>query len=80
MPIYTFLKSPCHGTLKFAKMFAKFSKIKFVLSFQAFQRAIKSLNPMTGSGFKYRFSRVQIKKGIQAVCLRTQAVSIKALL
>ena len=27
---YTFLKSPCHGEFKYAKIFAKFSKSKFV--------------------------------------------------
>ena len=29
--------------------------------FKAFQRAIKSLNPMTGCRSKYRFSRVKVK-------------------
>ena len=27
---YTFLKSLCHGEFKYAKIFAKFSKTKFV--------------------------------------------------
>ena len=35
-------------------------------------------SPMTGSRSKYRFSRVEVKQGIQTVCLRTQAVGVKA--
>ena len=35
-------------------------------------------NPTTESGSKQRFSLLQEKVVIQAVCLRTQAVSIKA--
>ena len=34
---------------------------------KTFQRAIQSRNPMTGSGFKYRFSQIKEKLGIQAV-------------
>ena len=30
MTKYTFLKSPCHDELKYTKIFAKFSKTKFV--------------------------------------------------
>ena len=48
------------------------------LLIKAFQRAIKSQNPMIGSKSKYRFSRVKVKQGIQAACPRTQAVGIKA--
>jgi len=35
---------------------------------------------MTGSRSKYRFSWVKVKYGIKAVCLRTKAVGIKALI
>ena len=34
---------------------------------KTFQRDIHSRNPMTGSGFKYRFSQIKEKLGIQAV-------------
>ena len=42
------------------KISSQNSAICFLL-FKAFQSAIKSLNPMTGSGSKYRFSRVTEK-------------------
>ena len=45
---------------------------------RAFQNAKNHQNLTTESGSKQRFSLVQEKADIQAVCLRTQAVSIKA--
>ena len=46
------------------------------------QEKLKCKFPLTGclqkSGSKQRFSLLQAKAFIQAVCLRTQAVSIKA--
>ena len=44
----------------------------------AFQKAIFYQNLTSESGSKQRFSLLQEKAVIQAVCLRTQAVSIKA--
>ena len=48
----------------YAKIYAKFlcknCAVCFLLS-EAFQRAIQSLNPTTGNGSKYRFSRVTVK-------------------
>ena len=61
-------------TCIFAKIYAKFLRKKGAICFlllKAIQRAIKSRNSMTGSGSKYRFSRVKVKQGIHAVCLRT---------
>ena len=46
---------------------------------KAFQKAKFDQNLTSGSGSKQRFSLLQEKSVIQAVCLRTQAVSIKAL-
>jgi len=59
----------------------KISSQKFcnlLLLTPGFPKSHKSLNPMTGSRSKYRFSPVKVKQGIQAICLRTQAVGIKA--
>ena len=44
----------------------------------AFQKAKNYQNLTTESGSKQRFSLLQEKVVIQAVCLRTQAVSIRA--
>ena len=47
-----------------AKIYAKLFRTNYaicLLLFKAFQRAIKSGNPMTGSRSKCRFSRVQVK-------------------
>ena len=44
----------------------------------AFQKAKFYQNLTTESGSKQRFSLLQEKAVIQGVCLRTQAVSIKA--
>jgi len=49
--------------------------IHFLMS-KAFQKAKFYQNLTSGSGSKQRFSLLQ--ENIQAVCLRTQAVSIKA--
>ena len=80
---YTFLKSPCRGKFNYAKIFAKFSKTKFVFQENS-KRAIsgqKLCNLFTFvHGFRYIFSWVRVKYVIQAVCLRTKAVGIKALL
>ena len=45
---------------------------------KAFQKAKFYQNLTSGSGSKQRFSLLQEKAVIQTVCLRTQAVSIKA--
>ena len=51
--------------------------IRFFMS-KAFQKAKFYQNLTSGRGSKQRFSLLQEKAVIQAVCLRTQAVSIKA--
>ena len=51
--------------------------IRFLMS-KAFQKAKFCQNLISESGSKQRFSLLQAKAVIQAVCLRTQAVSIKA--
>ena len=51
--------------------------IRFLMS-KAFQKAKFDQNLTSGSGSKQRFSLLQEKAVIQAVCLRTQAVSVKA--
>ena len=45
---------------------------------KAFQKAKSYQNLTTESGSKQRFSLLQEKVNIQAVCLRAHAVSIKA--
>ena len=57
--------------------FRKTCAICFLLS-KAFQKAKFYQNLTSESGSKQRFSLLQEKAVIQAVCLRTQAVSIKA--
>ena len=59
------------------KIFRKTCAIRFLMS-KAFQKAKFYQNLTSGSGSKQRFSLLQAKAVIQAVCLRTQAVSIKA--
>ena len=49
-----------------------------LLMSKAFQKAKFYQNLISESGPKQRFSLLQAKAVIQAVCLRTQAVSIKA--
>ena len=70
--------------ISFDRLFAKnlqfFHKncaIRFFMS-KAFQKAKFYQNLTTESGSKQRFSLLQEKAVIQAVCLRTQVVSIKA--
>ena len=46
--------------------------------FKAFQRAVIDRNPMADNRSKYRLSPSKVKYGTQAVCPRTQAVSIEA--
>jgi len=55
--------------------YRKTCAIRFLMS-KAFQKA--KFYQKSGSGSKQRFSLLQEKLVIQAVCLRTQAVSIKA--
>ena len=62
---------------KFASFFRKTCANRFLMS-KAFQKAKFYQNLTSGSGSKQRFSLLQEKAAIQAVCLRTQAVSIKA--
>ena len=57
--------------------FRKTCAIRFLMS-KAFQKANNYQNLTSGSGSKQRFCLLQEKAVIQAVCLRTQAVSIKA--
>ena len=71
--------------ISFDKLFAKnlhfFRKtcvIRFLMS-KAFQKAKFYQNLTSGSGSKQRFSLLQEKPCIQAVCLRTQEVRIKML-
>ena len=64
----------------FAKSLQFFSQnlcIRFLMS-TAFQNAKFYQNLTSGSGSKQRFNLLQEKAVIQAVCLGTQAVSIKA--
>jgi len=71
-------KFPLTGCLqKFTNFFRKTCAIPFLMS-KAFQKAKFYQNLESGRGAKQRFSLLQEKTVIQAVCLRTQAVSIKA--
>ena len=71
--------------ISFDRLFAKHLQfflrktcaIRFLMS-KTFQKAKFYQNLTSGSGSKQRFSLLQAKAVIQAVCLRTQAVSIKA--
>ena len=69
-------KFPLKGSLQI-KFLCKTCAIRFLTS-QPFQKAKSYQNLTTESGSKQRFSLLQEKAVIQAVCLRTQAVSIKA--
>ena len=78
-----FLRKTKNVQISFDKLFAKnlhfFRKtcaIRFLMS-KAFQKAKSYQNLTTESGSKQRFSLLQDKEVIHAVCLRTQAVSIK---
>ena len=71
-------KFPLTGCLQsICNFFRKTCAIRFLMS-KAFQKAKLYQNLTIGSGSKQRFSLLQAKAVIQAVCLRTQAVSIKA--
>ena len=71
-------KFPLTGCLQnFFFFFHETCAIRFFMS-KAFQKAKFYQNLTCGSGSKQRFSLLQEKAVIQAVCLRTQAVSIKA--
>ena len=68
---------PLIGCLqKICNFFRKTCAIRFM--WKAFQKAKFFQNLTSGSGSKQRFSLLQEKTVIQAVCLSTQAVSIKA--
>ena len=58
------------------KFLCKTCAVSFITS-QAFQKAKFNQNLTSGSGSKQRFILLQEKEVIQAVCLRTQAVSFK---
>ena len=58
-------------------LYCKTCEICFLMS-KVFQKAKSYQNMTSESGSKQRFSLLQGKAVIQAVCLRTQAVSIKA--
>ena len=67
--------------ISFDRLFAKnlqfFFAIRFLMS-KAFKKAKFYQNLKSGSRSNQRFSLLQEKAVSQAVCLRTQAVSIKA--
>ena len=60
------------------KSLCKTCAICFLMSLWAFQKAKNYQNLKTENGSKQRFRLLHEKTVIQAVCLRTQAVSIKA--
>ena len=62
---------------KNCNFFLQTCAIRFLIS-TAFQKAKFYQNLTSGSGSKQRFSLLQEKTVVQAVCLRTQVVSIKA--
>ena len=65
-------KFPLTGCLqKICNFFRKTCAIRFLMS-KAFQKAKFYQNLTSGSGSKQRFSLLQEKAVIQAVCLRTQ--------
>ena len=71
-------KFPLKGCLQnICNFFRKTCAIRFFMS-KAFQKTKFYQNLTSKSGSKQRFSLLQEKEVIQAVCLRTQAVSIKA--
>ena len=70
-------KSPLTGSFQIiCNFFRKTCAIRFLMS-QAFQKAKFYQNLTSGSGSKQRFSLLQEKGVIQALCLRTQS-SIRA--
>ena len=64
---------------KICYFFRKTCAIRFLMS-KAFQKAKFDQNLTSGSGSKQRFSLLQEKAVIPAMCLRPQAVSIKPVL
>jgi len=71
-------KFPLTGCLqKIYIFYRKTCAIRFLMS-KAFRKAKFYQNLTSGSRSKQRFSLLQEKAVIQAVCLRTQAASIKA--
>ena len=70
-----FLLTGCFHKIR--TFFRKTCAIRFLMS-KAFQKAKFYQNLTSKSGSKQRFSLLQAKAVIQAVCLRTQAVIIKA--
>ena len=71
-------KFPLIGCLqKICNFFRKTCAVRFLMS-KAFQKAKFYQNLISESGSKQRFNLLQEKAVIQAVCLRTQAVGIKA--
>ena len=62
---------------KNSHFFRKTCRIRFLMT-KAFQKDKLFQNLTSGRGSKQRFSLLQEKAVIWAVCLRTQAVSIKA--
>ena len=71
-------KFPLTGYLqKNCNFFRKTCAIRFLMS-KAFQKDKFYQNLTSGSGSKQRFSLLQEKTVIQAVCLRTEAASIEA--
>ena len=73
----TSLESSCALLLESAKKFANLRKLNLLSQNQVFSKNVCK-NLTSESGSKQRFSLLQAKAVIQAVCLRTQAVSIKA--
>ena len=71
-------KFPLTGCLQKICIFFSQNLCNSFPSVKAFQKAKFYQNLTSGSGSKQRFSLSQEKAVIQAVCLRTQAVSIKA--
>ena len=59
------------------QFFCETCAIRFLMS-KSFQKAKFYQNLTSGSGSKQRFSLLQEKAVIQAVCLRTEAVGIKS--
>ena len=71
------LKALCFSKRISIIQMCKTCSIRFLMS-KAFQKAKFYQNLTSGSVSKQRFSLLQEKAVIQAMCLRTQAVSIKA--
>ena len=71
-------KFPLTGCLQnICNFYRKTSAMRFLMP-KAFQKAKFFQNLTSGSGSKQKFSLLQEKAVIHAVCLRIQAVSIEA--